>query len=90
MATPGFVRLGINIDGPWAQTDRQGDRITLDEQPPPESVQPGQQRFTIDDSEKYVSWSKQSSSIDISASDLTNLTKQWISHSSSHEQETLV
>jgi primary-amine oxidase len=57
MKDPSFERLGVSVDGPWAHTSRQGQRIQMDEQPPPVPVQPGSPRYLFNSSENYVSWS---------------------------------
>lgn len=58
MAKPGFEKLGMVVDGPWAQLERVGDALPFDELPPPVSVQPGPKRFSVDTNEKFVSWSR--------------------------------
>lgn len=58
VAKPGFEKLGMSVDGSWAQLERAGDVLPLDELPPPVSVQPGPKRFSVDSKENFVSWSK--------------------------------
>jgi primary-amine oxidase len=55
---PNFERLGTALDEEWSRTEPQGDALPLDEQPPPVSVRPGQPRYTVDETENYVTWSK--------------------------------
>lgn len=58
VAKPGFEKLGMVVDGSWAQLERAGDVLPFDELPPPVSVQPGPKRFSVDSKENFVSWSK--------------------------------
>ncbi|KHO00534.1 Copper amine oxidase [Metarhizium album ARSEF 1941] len=51
-----FTKLGANVDGPWAQLDKQGDPMKFDNQPPPTPVMPGPNRFSVDSKESYVEW----------------------------------
>lgn len=57
VAKPGFKKLGMVVDGSWAQLERVGDALPFDELPPPVSVQPGPKRFSVDTKENFVSWS---------------------------------
>lgn len=57
VAKPGFEKLGMVVDGSWAQLERVGDALPFDELPPPVSVQPGPKRFSVDTEENFVSWS---------------------------------
>lgn len=57
VAKPGFKKLGMVVDGSWAQLERVGDALQFDELPPPVSVQPGPKRFSVDTKENFVSWS---------------------------------
>ncbi|KAH8586808.1 copper amine oxidase [Bisporella sp. PMI_857] len=56
LAQPGFKKLGMVVDGPWAQLDKQGDALPFDDLPPPASVQPGPKRFSFDANENFLSW----------------------------------
>lgn len=53
-----FKIMGGTADEQWTRTEKQGDPLPLDEQPPPVSVQLSQPRFTVDETENYVTWSK--------------------------------
>ncbi|KAH7393640.1 copper amine oxidase [Cadophora sp. MPI-SDFR-AT-0126] len=53
---PGFEKLGMVVDGSWAQLVKAGDAMPFDELPPPVSVQPGAKRFSVDTKENFVSW----------------------------------
>jgi primary-amine oxidase len=55
---PDFKPLGANLDEPWAHTNKHGDDLPLDDDPPPASVQPGKARFAVDETESYVTWSE--------------------------------
>jgi primary-amine oxidase len=55
--SPDFNSMGSTSDEQWTRTERQGDALPLDEQPPPVSVQRSQPRFTLDEKENYVTWS---------------------------------
>lgn len=54
--TEGFVKYGPNVDGEWAQTDRQGDMLPMDTQSPPDSIAPSGSRYKVDSESKYVEW----------------------------------
>ncbi|KAH7394285.1 putative copper amine oxidase [Pyrenochaeta sp. MPI-SDFR-AT-0127] len=54
--SPGFEKLGANVDGPWAQTDKRGDALPYDSQPPPALVQSGNRRFSVNVKDNFVSW----------------------------------
>lgn len=58
VAKPGFEKLGLGVDGPWAQLEKVGDALPFDELPPPVTIQPGPKRFSVDTNENFVSWSK--------------------------------
>lgn len=45
-----------NVQGEWTSTDKNGEPLPLDDQPPPVSVAQGNQRFKIDPKENYISW----------------------------------
>ncbi|KAK3690111.1 amine oxidase catalytic domain-containing protein [Podospora appendiculata] len=51
-----FKKLGANVDGAWAHSDRQGPVSPNDAAYPPESVAPAGSRFALDRKEKYVEW----------------------------------
>jgi primary-amine oxidase len=53
-----FKIMGGTADEQWTRTEKQGDPLPLDEQPPPVSVQLSQPRFTVDETENYVTWSE--------------------------------
>ncbi|KAI7777849.1 hypothetical protein LA080_002972 [Diaporthe eres] len=53
---PGFEKLGMVVDGSWAQLKKVGDALPFDELPPPVSVQHGPKRFSVDTNENFVSW----------------------------------
>ena len=55
---PNFKPLGMNVDEPWAHTRTLGDSWPFDNPPPPAPVQVGKERFTVDEEENYVTWSK--------------------------------
>lgn len=57
----GFEKLGMVVDGSWAQLVKVGDALPFDELPPPVSVQPGAKRFSVDTKENFVSWSRSQS-----------------------------
>jgi primary-amine oxidase len=58
VAKPGFEKLGMVVDGPWAHIEKEGDAEPLDELPPPMLIEPGGKRFSVDTNENFVSWSK--------------------------------
>lgn len=64
VAKPGFEKLGMVVDGSWAQLEKVGDALPFDELPPPVSVQPGPKRFSVDAKENFVSWSRSQQSPD--------------------------
>ncbi|KAK3384889.1 copper amine oxidase [Podospora didyma] len=51
-----FKKLGANVDGDWAGTDRQGPFLPMDAAPPPVQVAPAGSRYAVDKKEKYVVW----------------------------------
>ncbi|KAH7180088.1 copper amine oxidase [Fusarium flagelliforme] len=51
-----FKPLGANLDEPWAHTNKHGDTLPLDDNPPPASIQPNNARFAVDENESYVTW----------------------------------
>lgn len=54
--SPGFVKLGANIDGPWARVGQQGPVLPKDRKQPPLTVAPDGARYSVDTERKYVSW----------------------------------
>jgi primary-amine oxidase len=84
--SPNFKHIGSTSDEQWTRTERQGDALPLDEQPPPVSVQRSQPRFTLDEKENFVTWSESTSAF----TDKCVLTEfQWTFHSTSALQETM-
>lgn len=58
VAKPDFKPLGMNLDQPWAHTNKHGDDLPLDDEAPPANVQSGKSRFAVDEDESYVTWSE--------------------------------
>ncbi|KAL4917168.1 copper amine oxidase [Aspergillus aurantiobrunneus] len=54
--SPGFVKLGPNLDGAWAHTDQRGTIPSKDRKKPPLAVAPDGARYSVDTERKYVSW----------------------------------
>ncbi|KAL4924490.1 copper amine oxidase [Aspergillus undulatus] len=54
--SPGFVKLGPNLDGAWAHTDRRGVVPPKDRKQPPLAVAPDGARYSVDTEHKYVQW----------------------------------
>ncbi|KAF9886523.1 hypothetical protein FE257_011430 [Aspergillus nanangensis] len=54
--SPGFVKLGANIEGDWARTDQRGHPPPQDRKQPPVAVAPSGSRFSVDSDRQYVSW----------------------------------
>lgn len=54
--SPGFEKLPANVDGSWAQTDRDGPLLPMDAKPPPQAVAPGGSRYSVDQNAKFVEW----------------------------------
>ena len=54
--SPGFVKLGANVEGAWATTDQQGEAPPLDTASPPVMSAPGGSRYSVDAKSKYVEW----------------------------------
>lgn len=54
--SPNFVKLGANVEGDWARTDRTGDVLPLDTCYPPTMVAPTGARYNVDYARKYVGW----------------------------------
>ncbi|WRT68622.1 uncharacterized protein IL334_005600 [Kwoniella shivajii] len=51
-----FTRYTPNMPGDWVGTDKTGKSLPLETEAPPMSVQPGGQRFKVDEDNKYVEW----------------------------------
>ncbi|OCF40116.1 hypothetical protein I317_06067 [Kwoniella heveanensis CBS 569] len=51
-----FVKYTPNEPEAWLGTDMTGEVLPLETKAPPMSVQPGGQRFKIDEENKYVEW----------------------------------
>ncbi|WWC71351.1 uncharacterized protein I206_105306 [Kwoniella pini CBS 10737] len=51
-----FEKYTPNMPGKWINTDQTGKKLCLEEEAPPMSVQPGGQRFKVDEDNKYVEW----------------------------------
>lgn len=54
--SPGFVKLGANIEGAWGQTGREGPVLPQDANYPPVAVAPSGARYSVDTERKYVTW----------------------------------
>ncbi|KAJ0417471.1 copper amine oxidase [Aspergillus carlsbadensis] len=54
--SPDFVKLGANVDGPWARVGQQGAVLPKDRKQPPLAVAPDGARYSVDTERKYVSW----------------------------------
>ncbi|KUI65756.1 Amiloride-sensitive amine oxidase [copper-containing] [Cytospora mali] len=54
--SPGFEKLGPNVEGDWGRTDQQGPVLPMDTLYPPTMVAPSGSRFGVDFEEKYVEW----------------------------------
>ena len=53
-----FISPGPNVDGNWACTDYNNHTLPHDNLSPPVPVQPEGPRFTVDEQEKYIEWSR--------------------------------
>ncbi|CAK5278719.1 unnamed protein product [Mycena citricolor] len=53
---PDFVKYEINQSGDWVGSDRVGTPFPGDTLPAPILVQPSAQRFSVDESQRYVEW----------------------------------
>ena len=53
-----FTKLGANVDGPWAHTDKPADLpvLPLDAASPPTAIAPAGSRYSVDHEAKYVEW----------------------------------
>jgi primary-amine oxidase len=54
--SPGFIKLGANVEGDWARTDRRGPVLPMDKNYPPLAVAPTGARYSVDVTRKYVEW----------------------------------
>lgn len=54
--SPGFVKLGTNVEGDWARTDQSGPILPMDPSYPPTMVAPTGARYAVDAERKYVQW----------------------------------
>lgn len=54
--SPGFAKLGANVEGDWARTDQQGPVLPLDTAYPPTAIAPSGSRYRVDVEQKYVEW----------------------------------
>lgn len=54
--SPGFEKLGANVEGDWARSDQQGPILPMDTVYPPTQVAPAGSRFSLDAEQKYVEW----------------------------------
>lgn len=54
--SPGFIKLGANVEGDWARTDQQGPVLPMDKNYPPLAVAPTGARYSVDVARKYVEW----------------------------------
>jgi primary-amine oxidase len=54
--SPGFEKLPINVDGPWATTDQSGPVLPMDTLSPPIAIAPAGARYSVDVNEKYIEW----------------------------------
>jgi primary-amine oxidase len=55
-SSPGFQKLGTNVEGDWARSDQQGPVLPMDTAYPPTQVAPAGSRFAVDAEQKYVEW----------------------------------
>lgn len=53
--SPGFVKLGANVEGNWARTDQQGPVPQFDQSYPPSMIAT-RPRYLINLEHKYVHW----------------------------------
>lgn len=54
--SPGFVKLGANVEGDWARSDQQGPILPQDTKYPPVAIAPAGSRYSVDPEKKYVEW----------------------------------
>jgi primary-amine oxidase len=55
---PGFKKLGYDVEGDLYWTDPTGSKPPLDPVAPPKQIAPAGARYSVDESQKYVEWSK--------------------------------
>nr|XP_031863935.1 uncharacterized protein CI109_000579 [Kwoniella shandongensis]KAA5531007.1 hypothetical protein CI109_000579 [Kwoniella shandongensis] len=53
---PDFKKYTPNMQGDWVGTDQAGEQLPLETLPPPRNIQPGGQRFKVDEENKYIEW----------------------------------
>ncbi|KAK4540507.1 hypothetical protein LTR36_009145 [Oleoguttula mirabilis] len=51
-----FTKLGANVEGDWARTDKTGPVLPMDDASPPQSIAPAGSRYSVDQQAKYVEW----------------------------------
>jgi primary-amine oxidase len=52
-----FKKMAVNYPGKWIATGQAGEQMPLDTKLPPQQVQiGGEQRFKVDEQQKYVEW----------------------------------
>jgi primary-amine oxidase len=56
MASPGFRKIGLNLDGDWTSIEDFTRGSSKRDLPPPAMVQSSSARFNIDRKERLVSW----------------------------------
>ena len=54
--SPGFVKLGANVAGPWGETGQLGPILPGDTKYPPTTVAPSGARYSVDVPRKYITW----------------------------------
>lgn len=72
-SVPGFEKPEQRnvTDEAWYGTDRIGEELPFDKQPPPMHVQPGRQRFAVDKEQGYVEWGERGCAEECARSRLT-------------------
>lgn len=53
---PDFKKFIPNYSGDWIGTDQAGNVMPFETEAPPMNVQPGGQRFKVDEENKYIEW----------------------------------
>nr|KIR49395.1 hypothetical protein I312_01550 [Cryptococcus bacillisporus CA1280] len=53
---PDFKNFTPNYSGGWIGTDQAGNVMPFETEAPPMNVQPGGQRFKVDEENKYIEW----------------------------------
>nr|KIR88896.1 hypothetical protein I308_00977 [Cryptococcus tetragattii IND107] len=53
---PDFKKFIPNYSGNWIGTDQAGNVMPFETEAPPMNVQPGGQRFKVDEENKYIEW----------------------------------